>query len=555
VTDPGPHPQRGDEPTPPQTDHPQGAPSPAPDPPLDLAPNSNPSEFPIATEGSGSDEPSARGRASTGRIARAFGIQMFARIVGLLASVVTVALTTRHLGPTSYGHLTTAIVFVGLWTSFTELGIGSVIVRRVTSGSGDLNHLVRVNAGLSLVYCIPLAVITVVTGWAMYGGESEVVGMIAIVGFSLILTTLSSCVQPVFMTDVRFGAVAASDALGRILSLVGTIVLIYEDAPLVWFAAVQLIPPLVALLIQGVAAHRISNLRPVFSARDSWLLVRESLPQTGVLIIAALYWRSDGVLLSKLSTPDQVGAYGLAYSITFNATVISSTFLASALSTMTNLYASDKPAFVAFTTRSVQAMLFMGAPMAVVGMILSPELVHLMSSEEFVDAAGLMLGLLFVCVAIRFVNAVLSQALFAAHDQVFLLRLNVINLIANIALNLALIPLLGATGVGISLIASELIGLVVATWRLGRRSTYRTPWRFSIHLAVPLAAAAGVCILLRELPVLLTGLAAAVVYLAVNALLGPVRPSAVRGMLSRSPDGDSPEPTTTSSTAPEGSTS
>lgn len=44
----------------------------------------------------------------------------------------------------------------------------------------------------------------------------------------------------------------------------------------------QIIPPAVQLIVQGIAAHRIVPLRIVLSVRETWALVRESLPQTAV---------------------------------------------------------------------------------------------------------------------------------------------------------------------------------------------------------------------------------------------------------------------------------
>ena len=473
-----------------------------------------------------------RGRASGDRIARAFSMQFVARIVGLVASIGTVALTTRSLGPGPYGQLSAAIMFIGLWSSLTELGIGAVIVRRVTGGTGDLSRLVRVNAGFSLTYCLPLGAAASLSGWLLYRGDPLVVGIIAIISGSLVLTTLSSCVQPVFVTDVRFGAIALSDLLGRLLSFGLTFLLVHVGADLYWYALVQLIPPLVVLLIQGGVARRIIDLRPIFSFRESWELVRESLPQTGVLVIAALYWRSDGVLLSVLSSKEETGAYNLAYTVAFNATVISTVFLASTLSTMTNLFATDRDRFARFTVRSIQLMLFVAVPLAVAGALLAPELVRLLGSEDFVAAGGSTLGLLFVAVAIRLVTGTLSQGLFAAHDQVFLLRLNIVSLLLNIGLNVVLIPQFGARGAAAALVASELFGLAVATRRLASRTPYRTPWLFLARLIPPVAAASAVCIVGHSVPVLLTGAAAAVAYLAVNLVVGPVRLRDARGLLS-----------------------
>src|ERR1700753_134136 len=108
-----------------------------------------------------------------GRIAHAVTIQLICRALGMLASVVSVAMTARYLGPGRYGQLTIAVAFIGMWTSLADLGIGTVIVRRVTSGRGDLERLVRVNSGLSLIYCLPLAMVAALCGLLIYRGASD----------------------------------------------------------------------------------------------------------------------------------------------------------------------------------------------------------------------------------------------------------------------------------------------------------------------------------------------------------------------------------------------
>lgn len=463
-------------------------------------------------------------------MAAAFGYQLVFRVFGMVASIVTVALTVRHLGGESYGHLTTAIVFVSLWTSFTELGIGAVVVRRVTSGEGDLERLVRINTGISLLYGIPLTIVATVTGLLVYSDQPQVVAVLPIVAAGLALTSVSSCVQPVFLTTLRFKAVAWSDFLSRALSLALTLVLLQTDAGLMWFAVVQVVPPLVVLVVQGVAASRILSWRPVLHLREGWNLLRESLPQTAVLIIGVLYWRIDGVLLSLLDTPQQVGTYYLASTLAFTLSVVPTFFGASTLSTMTGLWSSDRDRFATFTSRSVETMMFVGAPIAVVGLVLAGPVMRLIGSAEFVDDGTPTLALLFVAVGVTFLNGTVSQALFAAHQQAFLVRLNVVNLLINIGLNLVLIPVWGATGAALALLVTELIGQVVASVRLSRHSAYRTPWRFTIRLLAALAVAAGVAEVLRPAPVLLALAAAGLAYVAVNLLIGPVKVQTVKAM-------------------------
>jgi O-antigen/teichoic acid export membrane protein len=313
-------------------------------------------------------------------------------------------------------------------------------------------------------------------------------------------------------------------------------ILLALQANLVWFAIVQLVPPAVILVVQGVAAARMTNWRPIVSFAESWDLFRESLPQTGGLVVAILYWRADGVILSLRSTPEQVGVYGLAVSLAFTLSMLSQFFATSTLSAMTHLFARDRTEFARFVARSVEVMLFIGAPIAIVGAMLAEPIIELVGSEEFGTHGGPTLGLLFIAVALVFVTAAISQALFAAHDQVFLLRLSVANLIGNIVLNIVLAPHYGAIGAAGALVLTEAIGVIVGTWRLGRRAPYRTPWLFLLRLLPALVACSGAALMMRQLPVLIAISVATVVYLAVNALAGPVTVHYLKSALAEKED-------------------
>jgi O-antigen/teichoic acid export membrane protein len=476
------------------------------------------------------------GRVSNRQIARNFTQQVVFRALGMVASVLTVSATTRHLGPTVYGALTTAVMFVGLWTSLTELGIGAVVVRRVMSGRGDLERLVRLSSGMSVFYCLPLFAAAAVSGALVYRDNPEIVEMLVIVSVGLILTTITTCFEPVFLVTVRFGAVALSDLSSRLASLGATILLVHLHADIVWFAVVQLVPPVVLLLVQGFAAAGIINWTPIFSLSESWHLLRESLPITGVLIVGVLYWRADGVILSLRSTTDQVGIYGLAYTLTFTVVAVASFFLSTTLSAMVHSFARDKVEFARFTSKSMEAMLFVGAPIAVVGAILAKPIVQLIGSHEFVEQGGPTVALLSFAVAATFATGVLSQGLFAAHDHAFLLRLSIVNLLFNIVLNVVLVPRYGAIGAGVALVFSEAAGMLVASWRLSRIAPYRTPWLFALRLTLPLAAAGATAALMVNYPVLLTLPIAAAVYLAVNVAIGPATPTVIKALLSKNTD-------------------
>jgi O-antigen/teichoic acid export membrane protein len=468
------------------------------------------------------------------KIAHAYAIQLICRALGMLASVVSVAMTARYLGPGPYGQLTIAVVFIGMWSSLADLGIGTVIVRRVTSGRGELERLVRVNSGLSLLYCLPLAAIAALTGLLIYH-DHDVRVMLVVLSGQLLLMTMTARFDPVFMATVKFAAVAVSDFASRLGVLAAVCWLVAVHADVIWFAVIQLIPPVLQLLIQGTAAARHVSLRPIFAPRETVELLRESLPLMGVMVVALVYWRADGVLLSVLSTHSEVGVYGLAYTLAFNTEVLAIFFLKSSLSTATELFSRDVHAFAEFLRRSVELMYFMMVPVAVVGALLAGPLIGLLGDQAFVARGTPTLALLLAAAGLRCIASTLGQGLFASHQQQFLFRVWIITLALNVVLNLVLASRYGAVGAGITLVCTELFSVAAASWQLHRKCGYREPLTFVLRLLVPTAASVAVVLLLPHLYVVALLLLAAAVYLVVNLAIGPVKWSMLTALRNAAP--------------------
>jgi len=480
-----------------------------------------PADEPVAASTIGSIAPK--------RMAYGFAIQLACRAFGMLASVVSVSMTARYLGPDRYGQLTIAVVFVGTWASLTDLGIGAVIVRRVTTGRGELERLVRMNSGLSLVYCVPLAALAAGSGLLVYR-DSDVRTMLVVLSGQLLMMTMTARFEPLFVANVRFFAMAFSDVASRLATLAAVAWLVATRADIVWFAVAQLIPPALQLLIQGKAASRYISLRPVFSWRETADLLREGLPVIGAVVLATVYWRCDGVILSLLSSNAEVGVFGLASTVAFNTVVLATFFQNATLSTATELFSCDAGAFAGFMRRSVELMWFLAAPVAVIGSLLAGPLIGFFGDQAFVGRGTPTLALLCIAAALRFVGSTLSQGLFACHHQKFLLWMSFAELGVIAGLNFALDGRYGAVGAGIALVCMEVSRMLISSWWLRRQCGYRTPVVFLLRLLTPLAAGVTVALLLADDHVVLRCTAAFAAYLATSLAIGPIKWSSLAAL-------------------------
>lgn len=394
-----------------------------------------------------------------------------------------------------------------------------------------MERLVGLNLAMSLIYAGPLWLLATCAGVVVYVGRPEIQLGIAIVAIGLVFRAISTCYVPIYELAIRFGAITASELTSRVASLVLVVVAIHLDASVLTVISIQLIAPFSALMFMLAIVRRRGSFRPVFARREALSLLRESLPLASVNLVAILYLRADGVLLSVLSTTEEVGAYGLAYRIAGNAVLVALLFGNSAFSTFTRAWTSGYDDFNRVLSRSLSFMLLCAAPLLLAGILLGPDLVTLIASDQFTSSAGRVLQLLCVATAFLYLNFVFSQAIIAAHQQNFLLYSIIAALIVNVALNLILVPSMGAEGAGIALVLSELLSLVVVGGWLRRITRYDIPWGFAVRLLLPIALTAAVLWLARDQQVLARMLLLGIVYPVSVIFIGPVHWNEVKSLL------------------------
>ena len=441
-------------------------------------------------------------------------MQVAGRVSGLPLSVISLGIATRYLGAQGYGVLTAAVAFVGLFDTFTDLGIGTTIIRRVAGKEkSSLDRLTSVNLGFSVLFAVPLTVVVAGVGLFAYSDKPVAQIAVAVLSLGLLFDTISSCVQPVFDVHVKYTAVAGAEFASRLLTLLASLAVMLTDAGLLAMCVVQLVPQLVRVIGLSWAARRYVPLRIVFAGKEIISLLRESVPFAAIGLIAVVYWRADAVLLSWLSPSVQVAAYGIAMQLAFTLAVIPQVFSRSAMSTINETFATDRQRFRGAVDQGYRFLLLCSVPIAVLGIPLSGRIITFVGSTEYTATATPVLQWFFVACALGFVTSIVSNALIAGHEQRFLTWLSIINLAANILLNLLLIPMFGAVGTGIALTVTELSGVVFTQPRLLRIGAAPLPLGYLVRLLPGLAAALAAMWLTWRLPLIVPLLAAGLAYL------------------------------------------
>lgn len=479
-------------------------------------------------------------------IARGVATVTGARFLGLVLTLIQVKMTVTYLGPTAYGLLVTATLFVNSFGAWTDMGMGNVVVRRVSGRGESVERVVGLAMSISLMVMAPLFVAMNVAGWLMYRDTPIVVVGVGLLSIGFLASSWLTCYNPIAQVTGRFGHFAAADLIGRLLSISIIALGIHFQAELPLFFVAQLMVPVAQMLAMMRFGRLIGRFRPLFKWAEMKALALETLPMTYITAVGVLYFSIDGVMLSKLSTPEMVGAYGLAYKIAANFTIVS----ASLASVMTGRFAADSAISARHMATSIRAalrlILVVAVPLATLVFPLAPDLVRFVGSEEMVPIASLPLALVSVGVAIGMLTAIMSTALIVDYQQRTLTILNTFNLLLNIGLNFALIPRYGAAGAAMSLIVSELSGLIVCLLLMTRRYKNCIPWPAILRMVPVIAVAWAVEMPLQGQPWWLRVLAVGLTYFVCLFAFQVVSVREVRQLLRR----DDPCPPESSSDGP-----
>ncbi len=461
-----------------------------------------------------------------GGILRGAGTLVSSRVAGLAFTFVQIKLSVTYLSPHGYGLLSTAVLLVGTFEALTELGLGSIVVRRV-SGGADLQRTAGLAKAVAITIMGPLVAVAIACGSVLYS-DPQVVQGVAILATGLAATMWSATFVPIAQVTDAFGGISAADIGGRIASLAIVVVAVAGDLGLAAFFVAQLAAPLTRALISHLWGRRQGHFPPVFEWRAMRDLLCEALPLTYIAVISGLYFQLDGLLMTKLTTPSEVGAYNLAYRIVVNLNIIGTAAAAVLIARYSRAAAIGDERYRHVLRLSAPPLLALCLPVATLLWPFSDEIVALVGSEEFVPISAGPLSLLWVSAALALLTTVISSALVAGHAQNFLATLNTINLLLNLVLNLVLIPRLGATGAALALICTELSGLSVCLVMLTRRLGWFIPVRAMLILCGCAAAALVTGHLLAGVWWIVRGLIMAVTFFGLALLTRAVTPAGMR---------------------------
>ncbi len=393
-----------------------------------------------------------------------------AKVIARLIALVTVLYMIRRLGPASYGSFAVLVNLTAIVSVVLDLGFNVLFVREGARDHSQIQRYLRNVMSLRLVMSAVSLVLLVALVIPLGLGNLLVPGFVL-----MVLTSYSTLLRNGLYAVQQLGY----EAIGVILESLILLALVLYGATshqgvayYVWAYAAQYAFSCVYFTIV-LAVKRIA----VIGWRFETPFLREwfwkGLPFALTFVLTILYFRIDQPLVYALRSPTDAGLYGAAYKPIESLLFVPITFL-SVVFPVLSVYFRERPQeMLDAVSRFYKALLLMGWPMSIGIFVLADALTPLLLGHDYARSAPA-LRILALALGFAFVNNTFIGALNASDRQSSFTWAAGWSLVANLALNLTLIPLFGYLGASWATVLTEVV-LGIAGWIFTARYVGRVP--------------------------------------------------------------------------------
>lgn len=397
-------------------------------------------------------------------VARQASLLMVASTVQKGISFVAFTIAARVLGVEGVGMYFYALSLSSLAGAWTDLGMTPLVIRAFANSEEEGWSYVR-RATLAKALLVPIAAIATLlyTGFAVPNGAS----MIPLILIALIVMAedaLSLLGYGILRGRQRLEKESFGMVIGQCISS-GALI-----------AAVGLgfgIRGALVALALGSAWHVFWSGFWVYRfGVPSWqgralpwgVLVRQAMPFALAGLFVRVYSSVDAILLRQWQGEHSVGQYAVAYKLTYALQFLPLAFVAALYPALSAAHArKDEQAVVHTVLGSWRFMALLGFPLAAALAGFAPRLVPWVYGAEFAPAGGVLAVLAWVLPLI-FLDFPVGSYLNATHRAEQKTRAMGFAMVANVAMNLLLVPRFGGVGAAYAAVTCFFVLLGGGMW-------------------------------------------------------------------------------------------
>ncbi|MCY4633873.1 MAG: flippase [Acidobacteria bacterium] len=383
----------------------------------------------------------------------------------LLAALLIVA--GRILGDVEYGKFSFALAVAMIFEALVDFGLKEITTREVARERRAAHRIVADTFGLKLALAA-VASMALLLAVHVLGAEPDERFACYLLGAASILRSYLLTIRHTLQGLERFGLDSTSVIIDRLLLFGLGSAALTGGFGLLGLAASFVFARMLSLSVACMlAASQVGRIRLAFDVTSWRALQLQALPFGAFAVVFYLYSYVDTIMLWALRSDAETGLYSAAYRLYEGLSSAPQVLHAVLIPRLASHFVRDRAAHARLSRTALSVSFVLAVPVCAGSILLANPLVGVFGTGY--AAAGLPLQILGIGFAFVFPLFVLHAVALSVDAGSRLLQTAVIGCLANVAMNLVLIPRYGMHGAAAATVAGEALSAVLLGWGLRHR--------------------------------------------------------------------------------------
>ena len=376
------------------------------------------------------------------------------RALRIAVSLFVGIYVARYLGPERFGLLSYALSFVGIFVALATLGLDEVVVRELIKTPEQREKILGTSFLLKLVGTLLMwAAILVAIPRTENDLQTNI--LIIIIAFGTVFQAFN-VIDLNFQAKVKSKYVVHAQFVQLIISSIVKIILVVNEAPLIWFASVYSLD--VIVLAMGLVFAYLYNGDNIFSWKWSFetskYLLHDSWPLILAGVVISVYMKIDQVMIKEMLGAKEVGLYAAAVKLSEAWYFIPMAIASSLFPAIINAKVYQKEVYYQRLQKLYDLLVWIAIAIALPTTFLSTLVVEFLYGKEYLGSSSVLIIHIWTAVFV-FLGVASSKYLLAENFIKKTFYRTFIGALLNIIMNYYLIGIIGIQGAAISTLVSH----------------------------------------------------------------------------------------------------
>ena len=376
------------------------------------------------------------------------------RALRIAVSLFVGIYVARYLGPERFGLLSYALSFVGIFVALATLGLDEVVVRELIKTPEQREKILGTSFLLKLVGTL-LMWAAILVAIPLTENDLQTNILIIIIAFGTVFQAFN-VIDLNFQAKVKSKYVVHAQFVQLIISSIVKIILVVNEAPLIWFASVYSLD--VIVLAMGLVFAYLYNGNNIFSWKWSFetskYLLHDSWPLILAGVVISVYMKIDQVMIKEMLGAKEVGLYAAAVKLSEAWYFIPMAIASSLYPAIINARDYQKEVYYQKIQNLFDLMVWIAVSIALPTTFLSTLVVEFLYGKEYLGSSSVLIIHIWTAVFV-FLGVASSKYLLAENFIKKTFYRTFIGALLNIIMNYYLIGIIGIQGAAISTLVSH----------------------------------------------------------------------------------------------------